>query len=294
MVEYYRKNQRGLDEKKRLFDELVNMATLCLSGKTEKHEPSPGKSLSYSYGVHYYQEAIETLQEIISNTAMTREYAVLMRTNILHLCMLLRGGGLETWTHLTKEQGNVYFDMWVQYARFIAEQNNHCLDDMRHLREALLCSLEQIDYSNPNFEEKLNEAIEICIKICDDADANYNDYYSLLSELYNVAIPYNCGKQDYAATARWIEKYCRVLNALKKFIKFSAKKNTAEYQSLYINQFVVKCTEIIYTITKEGKNTEKKYARQILKMINTISEDYPEEIHSVFLEAAKKMVETEE
>lgn len=105
---------------KRLIEELLALAEICLSGKTERFEPSPGKLLSRKYAIELYIEAVE-LQEQIANSSQVENAYRSLCDSLSRLCNLLSASrsGLP---QLPQEKAT-YFRKWVKYATYLGKTN---------------------------------------------------------------------------------------------------------------------------------------------------------------------------
>lgn len=136
---------------RKLIKELVDTAEICLSGKSEKMEPSPGKLFSIKEAIDLYREVVNLQEDLAKDPKAEETEVYSMRKFLSILCNLMHG------YRETSEYGDdevECFRKWAYYASLLGKESKSA-EDVFHWRESNRTLLEVLGYNSEDYEKTL-------------------------------------------------------------------------------------------------------------------------------------------
>lgn len=285
-----RESQSSLHDRKQLIQEICDMADICLSGKKDKAEPSPGKLLSIKDAIEYYREIVDLQEEIIKISGFQEGDARAMRQYLATLCRLLSSGGWRSWTHLSHKTVIDDCRKWVYYSTVLA-QNSEVFEDIFQLRESGYTLLNELGCDDSDYESILKITIDAATETANHAEGTWGDLNLFIDILYNNGVCYYFYTKQYENVNHLLH-YCYF--ALERFRTLPVQDLCASYKNIYefrLRQISHKSIEVLYDLIKHP--SDPKVDTLIRQMLNDVVQYYDHNdilMRDIWIPALKRLL----
>ena len=278
VVDYWRNHNSTDETKRRLIKELIDIADICLSGKIDKIEPSPGKLLSLIDGVKFYWEAAQLHESVLFEQKENNVAdLIVLRSCLSKVCRCLASKGWERTSEFTKDDVMLMCQKYVGCTERIATESK-LFDDIYLWKESLRLLLEVMTPLDDSYYGMLKKAVSASRSACAHKESRLPDYIWLLDTIYIYGISRYRVYEQYNNTLEWVTGFFYVVGEIKELIsvdsRMRANETICDYFNMKLGIVASYLLNMIGDLLEDPQQSNLVIARRIFDEVNAFHDDY--------------------